>query len=93
MINFSSVSIRGAFNFSRARVIWHEGELKVFDFQGVLLSTPAQEPTKKPGYLRAWDVKTKKGDIIMRGKCMTCGGKKWWRMMLIPDRDLWGHTR
>lgn len=93
MLNFLSVSIRGAFNFGRARVLWHDGTLKVFDPKGLVLTSPAEKPVKKKGYLRAWDIKTKKGDIIMRGKCMTCGGKRWWRLMRIPENDLWSQSR
>lgn len=93
MLNFRSVSIRGAFNIGRARVLWHDGELKVFDTKGLVMSTPAEEPVKNKGYLRRWDIKTKKGDIIMRGRCMTCGGKKWWRIMYIPETELWGRSR
>lgn len=92
MINFLSVTIKGAFNFSRARVIWHDGILKVFDHKGVVLSTPSDEPVRNTGYLRSWDVKTSKGAIIMRGKCMTCGGKKWWQLMRIKDVDLWSQS-
>jgi len=89
MNNFLSVSIKGAFNFARARVIWHKGMLKIFDYKGLVLYTPADEPVRNWGYLRAWDVKTEKGDIIMRGKCLTCGGKEWLQLMRVPEKELW----
>lgn len=92
ILNFRSVSVSGAFNLSRSRVLWHNGTLKVFDDKGVVLETTAAKPEKKPGFLRVWDVKTAKGDIVMRGKCMTCGGRKWWRVMYMPDIELWSLT-
>lgn len=92
MVNFRSVSIKGAFNFGRARVLWQAGMLKVFDADGLKLSTPAEEPVRKAGHLRAWSVKTSRGDIAMRGKCMTCGGRKWSRITYMSDSKLWVTT-
>lgn len=89
MINFRSVSIKGAFNFGRARVLWSGGLLRVFTVDGMVLETSAEEPLKKVGLLRAWSVSTVRGDITMRGKCITCGGKKWWRVTYAPDNELW----
>ena len=93
MINYRSVSIKGAFNVGRARALWHNGVLKVFDMTGFVLAIAAEKPARNKGLLRAWDVKTEKGDIIMRGKCMTCGGKQWWRIMYIPEGELWRQTK
>jgi hypothetical protein len=87
--NYRSVSIKGAFSAARARVLWYDGVLKVFDVAGQVLETVANEPQRKPRHVRVWDVKTARGDIVMRGKCMTCGGKKWLRVMAIPADELW----
>ena len=89
MINFASVSIRGAFNFARARVIWHDGLLRVFGKTGPMLDIIADEPRKKPGHVWTWDVHTAKGDIVLRNKCITCGGREWWRVVLAPTDELW----
>jgi len=89
MINFRSVSIKGAFNHARARVIWNNGVLKVFTINGMILSIGAQRPQVKRGFIRTWDVETAKGNITMRAKCMTCGGRKWWPVYYASDTDLW----
>jgi len=92
MLDYKSVSIRGAVNYGRARVLWEDGVLKIINPDRDVLEIPADRPVKKQGYLWAWDVKTEKGDIIMKIKCMTCGGKKWWRIMNIPKSEAWGLT-
>lgn len=89
MVNFPSVSIRGAFEFGRARALWKDGLLRVFGFDGLLLETIAERPVKKAGYLLAWDVRTARGDITIRSKCITCGGRKWWRIVFMPSDELW----
>ena len=90
IINYPSVSIKGAFNYSRARVLWKDGLLKVFGLDGPVLEVVSDRPVKKRGYLMAWDISTGKGKVIMRGKCITCGGKKWWRIIYMSRFDLWG---
>ena len=92
MLNFRSVSIKGAFNFGRARVLWHAGVLRVFDINGLALEVVSSKPVPKKGYRRAWDAKTVRGDVIMRGKCMTCGGRRWWRVTYASDNELWNMT-
>ena len=89
MIDLKSVSISGVFNFARARVLWNDGMLKVFGLDGSLLEIMSEQPVRKKGYLMAWGAKTGKGDIIMRNKCMTCGGRKWWRIIYMRKNELW----
>lgn len=93
VLNFRSVSIKGAFSAARARVLWYDGCLKVFDANGLVLETAANEPQRKPRHIRVWSVRTARGDIVMRGKCMTCGGKKWLGVMAIPADELWGREQ
>ncbi len=87
--NFKSVAVRGAFNCSRARVLWYDGLLRIFDVNGLVLETKAEKPQKKPRFLRTWNVKTAKGDLTMTGKCMTCGGKQWRRVTFMSSQELW----
>ena len=90
MINFRSVSIKGTFNYGRARVLWHDGLLKVFTPNGLVLRVRSKIPTRKEGRLKAWHVETVRGNITLSSKCMTCGGKKWWNTYYTPDAELWG---
>ncbi len=89
MLNFRSVSIKGAVNLARARVLWQDGSLKVFNALGLVLSTRSKEPTRSKGRIRAWDVDTDMGHLVMRGKCTTCGGRKWRRVTYMNDEELW----
>ena len=93
MQNYRSVSIKGAFSAARARVLWYDGTLKVFDATGLVLETVANQPQRRPRHVRVWDVQTARGDIVMRGKCMTCGGKAWLRVMAIPADTLWSRDQ
>lgn len=90
--DFKSVSIRGAFNYGRARVLWKHGLLKVFGLNGATLEIMSEKPVRKRGYLAAWAVQTGKGEIVLRGKCMTCGGRKWWAVYYKSANELWGAT-
>jgi len=87
--NFTSVSIRGICNYARARVIWYDGLLRIFTPDGLAQEVASAKPRRKKGHIRTWDVETEKGEIVMRGKCITCGGKKWWRVYNAPTVGLW----
>lgn len=89
MINFRSVSIRGVFNFGRARVLWDSGLLKIFTTEGMMLSLPSKQPVKNAGIIRSWSIETDLGIVNMRGKCMTCGGKNWWNVYNASNEELW----
>ena len=89
MDNFSSVSIRGAFNFARARVLYRDGLLKVFGKDGPLLEVMSFKPTKRPGHVWVWDATTAKGQIEIRNKCITCGGRAWGKVVFMPADQLW----
>jgi hypothetical protein len=89
MIDRRHVSIRGSFSYARARVLWENGILRIYGPGGIMLEVQSQIPVKKVGYLRAWDIATAKGTIVARGKCMTCGGRKWWKITSMPKDKLW----
>jgi hypothetical protein len=90
--NYGTVTIRGAFSSGRARVLWHDGLLRAYGVNGLMLEVAAEKPTRKKGHLRAWDVKTERGDISLHMKCITCGGRAWWRTAFTPAEELWGST-
>ncbi len=87
--NFPSVSIKGVFNYARARVLWRDGLLRVYTVEGLRLEISSEQPFPRPGYIRSWTAKTSKGYIILRGKCITCGGRKWWRLVYKSADELW----
>ncbi len=87
--SFSSVSIKGVFNYKRARVLWYDGLLRVYTVDGLRLEVIAEQPSPRPGYLRSWTVRTDKGDIILRRRCVTCGGKEWRRLAYRSTNELW----
>ena len=89
MDNFASVSVRGAFNFARARVLWKDGLLRVFGKDGPVLDILAEKPVKKKGHLLTWSVQTVKGEITLHSKCITCGGREWWRVVFMSSDELW----
>jgi hypothetical protein len=89
MIDLKTVSVSGAFSYGRARVLWKNGMLKVFGVDGVLLEIVSESPARKPGHWNTWIARTGKGNITLRGKCMTCGGRKWWRIIYMPKNELW----
>jgi hypothetical protein len=92
-LNFSSVSIKGAFDYARARVLWHDGLLRVYTVGGLALEIAALRPVKRSRHLRTWDVDTGKGDIVIRWKCITCGGRKWWHLIATPSDELWSREQ
>lgn len=92
MIDLKTVSIRGTFNYGRARVLWKDGLLKVFGVNGLMLEIMSERPIRKARHMMTWDAKTRKGTVTMRGKCMTCGGRKWWRIVYMAKEELWSST-
>ena len=88
--DFKSVSMRGKFNQARVRVLWREGLLRAYGFDGLLLEVKTMEPMRMQGYLNSWLVDSDLGPLILKGRCITCGGPKWWRVMRKSANDLWG---
>ena len=93
IMNFTSVSIKGTFNFGRARVLWRDGMMRIYTIDGLVSEYMADQPTKRDRYLHTWDVNLGKngdaGSITLRMKCITCGGRKWWRIAYMPLEQLW----
>jgi len=84
-----SATMHGAYNCSRVRVLWRDGMLKVFTVDGLHLELETKAPVRRPYYMKSWLVETEQGDIILKGKCMTCGGRQWWRIGCMPFEQLW----
>ena len=89
MIDLHSVSIKGAFNVDRARLLWQDGTAKVFGIKGFLLQVDSEPPTKLKGYLARWNMQTARGQIEIKRKCIGCGGRQWWRTMRVNSDNLW----
>lgn len=87
--DLKSASMHGTHTFGRVRVLWRDGMLKAYDRVGPVLEIRATEPKRKPGYLRAWESSTDNGPILIKPKCITCGGRAWWKIMRMSENDLW----
>jgi len=84
-----SATMQGVYNCGRVRALWHGGILKIFTVDGLLFELKTEKPIRRPYYAKSWIIKTEKGDIILKGKCITCGGRKWWRIGYVPFDKLW----
>jgi len=84
-----SVSVSGAFNYARARVVWRDGMLRVYTLEGLRLELTTKRPIRRPQFLNTWDVETGMGNFVLKGKCVTCGGPRWWRVTSKPFDELW----
>ena len=89
LINFTSVALSGDLTCGRARVLWYDGLLKVYTPDGLLREVPTNKPVMRPRFLSTWDAFTFGGVVTLKRKCMTCGGRQWWRLMRIPSEELW----
>ena len=87
--DFKAVTITGAFNYGRARVLWFDGWLRVYVRTGCVQEVKAELPVRRLRFLRTWDVKTELGNVILKGKCLTCGGKQWRHITFMPFDELW----
>ena len=90
--DMKSASIGGKLHFSRARVLWRDGTLRAFGVDGLLVELKTQSPVRLSGYINSWIAESDTGALIIKGKCLTCGGPKWWRVMRMPANDLWSST-
>jgi len=88
-VDLKSVSMHGKFNHSRVRVLWRDGLLRAFGVVGLLLELKTAEPVRVKKSINRWIVSTDLGPLILKGKCMTCGGPRWWRLMRMPEDELW----
>lgn len=89
MIDFKSMRLSGAVSIGRARVLWHEGELRAYTKDGLVFQATStapivQEKRWRPCYI----AQTQKGDVLLKTKCSTCGG--WGQVTRVPAETLWG---
>jgi len=87
--DLKSASMHGKWRHSRVRALWRDGELRAFGLIGRLIEIKSTEPVRMKGYLNSWLVDTDLGPIVLKGRCMTCGGPKWWKLMRTPGDELW----
>lgn len=77
MIDFPSVSLSGAIEIARARVLWHEGTLRAYTKNGLVFETLANAPVEEQTrWQKRFVVQSSRGMIVMKPKCSTCGGWK-----------------
>ena len=88
-VDLKSVSMHGKFNHSRVRVLWRDGELRAFGVVGPLLELKTLEPVRLQGFSNRWLAESDLGPLILKSKCMTCGGPKWWRIVRKTADELW----
>lgn len=89
MFDLRSARASGAYEAARVRALWHKGVLKLFDGSGLVLTARAMEPQPLPGRRSAWRTTTERGELVLRGRCMTCGGLRWLRLMRKSGDELW----
>ena len=89
MIDFSSMALTGISNHSRVRVLWKDGLLRAFSVDGLVLELKTAQPARLKGFLATWHVANDLGPLMMKRRCMTCGGPRWWRVLRIPSEELW----
>jgi len=89
MIDLKSVSMSGRWNHSRVRVLWKDGLLRAFGVSGLLVELKTSEPVRMSGFLGTWITDGDLGPLILKNRCMTCGGPRWWRIMRMPPEELW----
>lgn len=87
MIDLPSVHITGAIRFARARVLWHQGLMKLYTKSGKIAEMQSSEPQRLKGWRRVWLAETEHGEIRLSAKCSSCGG---WSKVARPDAEaLW----
>ena len=89
MMDFLSMSLSGIKNHTRVRVLWKDGLLRAFSVDGLVLELKTQKPTRISGFLNGWQADNDVGPLTMKGRCMTCGGPRWWKVLCTPSEELW----
>lgn len=88
MFDLRAAKLIGPVNIARVRVLIQYGILRAFDINGSkVFESFSTEPKRRSGWRGHWVCKTKKGDLTMVQRCMTCGG--WWRVAKRRAIDLW----
>ena len=94
LFDIKSASVSGVYNLARARVLWKGGLLRLFTPDGLVLQIRTTTPQRRKGFLSSWSVALfplgeSAGEVVLRSKCITCGGPKWWRVTMESANDLW----
>ena len=89
MFDLKAAKVQGAASCARARVLWRDGLLRAYSPTGMVFGIDTTKPVKMKGYLNSWLVDSSAGPIVIKSRCMTCGGPQWWKLMRIPGNKLW----
>jgi len=88
MLDLPSVKVTGAINIARARALYQDGSLRLYNQMGRIRTIVCTEPVPKKGWRSTWSAMTDIGAIVLKSRCSSCGG---WRVVTdIPAEELWG---
>ena len=87
MRDWLAVQLTGAVRLPKARVLYKDGIIKVFDKSGHVATLTGADPVKRKGWRRSWQTMTDQGLLFMEGKCIACGG--WARVAAQSKEVLW----
>ena len=90
MFDVKSSKVSGAESCGRARVIYIDAKLIGFNKTGKVFEVKSEKPTRRKGYIRAWDANTVKGVVHIDETCWTCNG--WLPVALKSIEELIGGT-
>lgn len=86
--DFRSAMVRiGTKEYGRCRVLWADGEFRLFNRTGCILSIAGGKPERKRFLSRTWVADTSKGQIEIKETCQTCD--KWWQIAFMDKSALW----
>lgn len=83
-----SSKVSGSLSAGRARVIYLDGRLMGFGRDSKLFDLESEKPTRRKGYIRAWEAKTVNGIVNIDETCWTCNG--WLSMAMKSIEELIG---
>lgn len=55
-------------------MIYADGQLMGFNKEGRLFAVESERPTRRKGYIRAWEAKAVSGIVNIDETCWTCNG-------------------
>lgn len=88
IFDVKSAKVNGAESAGRARVVYLDGKLMGFNRDGKMFEVESEKPTRRKGYIRAWEANTAKGVVTIDETCWTCNG--WLPMAMKSIEDLIG---
>lgn len=74
-------------SYGRCRVLYAEGEYRLFNETGCILALKGEAPQRLRRLSQSWVGSTDKGEIQIKQTCLACGG--WWKIAMLNAADLW----